>query len=159
MDTAILSNITEFDGPLAKALREQANALLQPLAQQHGLTILEQGARYTPTTLTLTIQLIVSTTPNGRSGEQAEFEKYCVIAGLRPDQFGAQFTYAGETYQIVGIAPKRPKRPIIAARTKDGKRFVFTEETVHRSKVVNVRIERHISTTVQPTQRLERRGG
>lgn len=132
MQTATIRKITEFDRTIAGTLGKQARTLLEPLAQQHGLTIKQRGGRYDPTTLKLTFELLVTETPDGKSGEQAQFEKYCFIAGLTPDQFGTEFSYAGETYRIVGIAPKRSKRPVIAARTKDGKRFVFPGDVVQR---------------------------
>lgn len=133
MQTATIRKITEFDRTIAGTLGKQARTLLEPLAQQHGLTIKDRGGRYDSTMLKLTFELLVTETPDGKSGDQAQFEKYCFIAGLTPDQFGLEFTYSGETYRIVGIAPKRSKRPVIGARTTDGKRFVFPPEVIRQS--------------------------
>jgi hypothetical protein len=83
--------------------------------------------------LKLTLELRVAGTADGRSGEQAEFEKYCFIAGLTPEDFGLEFTYNGEDYRVTGIAAKRSKNPVITARIRDGKRFVFSSDVLRQS--------------------------
>ena len=135
MGTPTTTKITAFDRPIAAAMVRELRRLLEPFAEQHGLTVERQGGTYDATKLTLRFEVRVSETADGRSGEQAEFEKYCFIAGLRPEDFGSEFAHNGTVYRVVAIAPKRSKNPVIAARVKDGKRFVFPVNAIRASSV------------------------
>ncbi|MBI4382369.1 MAG: hypothetical protein HY574_14420 [candidate division NC10 bacterium] len=133
MGTPITTKITAFDRTITSALGKEVRRLLEPFAERYGLKVGRQGGNYDATMLKLTLELRVAETADGRSGEQVEFEKYCFIAGLKPEDFGLEFAYSGTDYRVVVIAPKRSRNPVIAIRIKDGKRFVFPREVLQRS--------------------------
>lgn len=125
--------INQFDRVTAKEVIRRAEAALAPLAEEFGLTLTPKGSSYDDTVLRLRVELGIRQLADGRSSDQAQFEKYCVIYGLSPKEFGREFDYCKDRYKIVAVQPSRDKRPIVGARTRDGKRFLFEPEQVQNA--------------------------
>lgn len=131
--------INQFDMVTAKEVMRRAEAALAPLAEEFGLTLTPKGSSYDETVLRLRVELGIRQLADGRSADQAQFEKFCVIYGLSPNEFGREFEHGGIRYKIVAVQPSRDKRPIVGARTRDGKRFLFrpleVQQALNRSAV------------------------
>ncbi len=50
--------------------------------------------------------------------------------GLKPTDYGREFSTGRETFRIVGIEPRRPKYPINVERMPDRTGFKFTAENI-----------------------------
>ena len=61
---------------------------------------------------------------------RAIFEVLAADYGLSPTDFGREFRANGETFQITGLNPRRPRYPIDAERLPDRRQFKFTAENV-----------------------------
>ena len=62
--------------------------------------------------------------------ERMLFEVMAPEYGLRPEDFGREFSSRGERFRITGIDPRRPRYPVSAVRIPDGKGYKFTAENV-----------------------------
>jgi len=121
--------INAFDRETAKEVMRRAEAALAPLAAEYGLTF-RPKASYDEATLRLRIEMGIRELADGRSADQAQFEKFCVLYELDKKDFGQEFETGGTRYKIVAVQPKRFKRPVVGARVPDGKRFLFTPDQV-----------------------------
>ena len=65
-----------------------------------------------------------------RSSRSMLFEVLAPEYGLRPEDFGREFSSRGERFRINGIDPRRPRYPVSAVRIPDGKAYKFTAENV-----------------------------
>lgn len=52
-----------------------------------------------------------------------EWNAYCVMYELKPEDFGRKFIIGRRTYEIIGIYPSATRFPIRAKRLPDGKEF------------------------------------
>ncbi|WP_062120399.1 hypothetical protein [Aureimonas sp. AU40] len=62
--------------------------------------------------------------------EADNFALFCGTYGLKPTDRGRTFASNGIRYEVVGIAPSRPKFPISCKRVHDGKGFKFPAANV-----------------------------
>lgn len=112
------------------AIREALNRLI--LASNEpglaGLSVRVGNARFSSSNVTFKVEVAeVSSAGEVLDSEAEAFKSRASFFGLSPNDLGKTFTtFGGEEFRIVGLRPRAPKRPIIGARTKDGKRFVFT---------------------------------
>jgi len=59
---------------------------------------------------------------NGEEPAEMEFRQWCNLFGLKPEDYGATFTYGGKTFKLVEICPTRPKYPFVGENAQ-GKRY------------------------------------
>lgn len=52
-----------------------------------------------------------------------EWDAYCIMFKLKPEDFGRKFVIARRTYEVIGINPGATRFPIRAKRLPDGKEF------------------------------------
>lgn len=128
--------ITSIDRTTLRLLCDEMNAALAPLAKKYGLAINTNGASYNAANATVKVSIATI----GDSGEAItrESDAYTLYAeqfGLRTDALGETFEHKGEQYKIIGLAPRRPKFPVLAIRVRDGARIKFPAETVARTSV------------------------
>jgi hypothetical protein len=113
---------TEF-----KIFRKEAEQALQGLAQKYNANIMAGNIKYDTNHFTISITVRKNDIA-GKSYEQAEFEKCCVIFGLKPSDFGKTFASQGREFTICGIDMKARSMPILA--TSNGKTYKFKEESI-----------------------------
>ena len=65
----------------------------------------------------------------------AEFVRACGVYGLKQSDLGRKEIIAGIKYELVGLAPRSPKFPILAKRVDNGITYKFTEQTWNRRKM------------------------
>jgi hypothetical protein len=108
--------LDEIDAEVMKALEEFAKA--------RGLTVRTAGGNWSEGIYTMKLRL--SVTNAGR----IDFQKYARGLGLKPEDYGREFTHQGEVYRIVGISPTRSKYSIETERVADGSSLRFTPRAV-----------------------------
>jgi hypothetical protein len=125
--------IKAFDGPVLKMLYLEIEAALADLGRRHGISIRVGGARFEDRTAELRLELAVV----GNGGrvvrkESEAFDRYHAVFGLEPGDLGRVVALDGEEHRLVGLAPNRPKYPIVLERVRDGKTVVGTRDVLER---------------------------
>lgn len=110
-------------------IRDRANAALQPLAAELGITINIGNGTFDPGVGTFTAKFEVSNPDSGR----LEWERNCTLYGFAPEDHGTTFYSAGDDFIITGINPRAKTMPVLATRVSDGKTFKFATTTVHHA--------------------------
>lgn len=116
--------------------REQVRELTDDLREvlekhfvgKHNLKITGIKGTYSQNTFEPKISMISANIEDQR----AEFDKKALWFGLE-GKYGAQFTYEGDVYRIIGINERAKKMPIKTIRLKDGINFKFSAELVRRN--------------------------
>ncbi len=106
--------------------RTETEEALKEIAEKYNVTITAGKIKYSEAEFALTID-VKKKEVNGKSFEQAEFEKYCFLYHLKPEDYLKSFKTSGKNFVITGFKPNRPKFPIIA-KGEDGKSYKFTED-------------------------------
>ena len=114
-----------MDRELARQLGEEVEAALQSVAAKHGMTVTCTGGTFETTGL-------FKPRVEFRTGDvdRQQFLRYAAMFGLTPEHFGRTFVMDGLTYQITGLKPSAPKRPVLARRADNGKIYVFPLDMV-----------------------------
>lgn len=113
-----------------ETFRQGAEKALLSLAKEFNVDIKAGKIKYTDNSFNL--ELVVSKKEvNGKPFEQAEFEKNCVLYGLKPEDYNRVVTVQGREFTVFGLDIKARKRPVLV-RDSEGKVFTFTEEAVQR---------------------------
>jgi hypothetical protein len=118
-----------------KKLREAIDRalLIGNVAEDFGLTSIKAGRiSYDINGLSAKITLEAETTENGKTKEEANFEQYAVLFGLKPEWLHKSFDRGrGATVEIIGLQPSRSKFPVMVLDANKG-RFLITAEEVQR---------------------------
>lgn len=104
-----------MDKAKAKAISAEALVALQAVAAKHGLKVTANGGTVDFGSTTLKFMFAET----GESGvvmtpQATEFQMFAEGYGLKSDDLGRTFTYAGKVYTIVGLKP-RSRLPILAS--------------------------------------------
>ncbi len=124
--------ITQFDKKVLKVFQPKFEKAVTEVIEAFGLTVEFSGGIFESSTFKPKITIIAS----GADPDKEDFEAYAEMFGLKPDDYGKEFRNNGNTYTLAGLAPNRPKFPIIGERS-DGKRFKFTTEIIERAGLRN----------------------
>src|SRR5271157_6018674 len=130
--------IKEFDKNNLTTLRNDFDAAMRQLAQKHGVRIRLKTLRYDSLKANGTVEFVAigdaSTAADPQAAQlaiyKAEFAKYAASFGLKPEQYGATIKSGRDTYKLVGLKPRSPKRPILAQNVADGKVYILTESAI-----------------------------
>jgi hypothetical protein len=122
-----------MDKKIAKIVQDEAAAALKAIAEKHGMTVVPNGGTVGGIDMVLKFRFKTADTAAIVASERAEFDAYCGIFGLEPQDFGAKFQTNSRTYTVVGLSLNRRKYPIIVA-DETGKRMLFTDMVVDRIK-------------------------
>jgi hypothetical protein len=131
--------IKAFDALLLKKLRPEIEAALAELGRKHGITIRAGSARFSERTADLKLELAVIGGDGGSTRrETEEFEKYHTMFGLEAADLGQIVMLDREEHRLVGLAPNRPKYPIVMERVRDGKMVLCTEDVIEKIAAARV---------------------
>lgn len=130
------TKLTQFDGPLVRAIMDECRDALAPIAEKYGLTLDRKGRTYQRDALPVMFQLLIKQTDSAgvtvdRNG--LEFKRYAIMFGLSPDDLGREFTTYQGTYRICGLKPRSEKYPVLAENVRTGKIYKFPSEAVKAS--------------------------
>lgn len=110
--------VTQITKPVCKdIIRGDALAALNKALEPFGLTAALGNITFTAGQAKSRVTFTLAGVDPGKD----EFVRRCWKHGLKPDAFGSEFQFLGETYRIVGVTKSR-KFPILAERS-DGKRY------------------------------------
>jgi hypothetical protein len=130
--------IKAFDPQNLKNVRADIDSALLAIKQKYGITIQLGNISYSPDKATSRLTMIAvgdaaaATDPRqaALAKAQAEFKRAASSFGLKPEQFGATFTFGRDTYKLAGLKPRSPKRPVLGTSLRDGKTYVFPESAI-----------------------------
>lgn len=122
--------IRSIDRATVRMLRERMEEVLQPLANELGVTIEGGNGSYEPTNATLKMKIsVINSDGDVLTKEAQAFKTHAPFHGLSPDHLNAQMIVAGTSYTLTGYKPRATKRPFLGKRY-DGRNFVFGPQTV-----------------------------
>lgn len=115
----------EFD-----IFRNEVNIALQTLAEKYNFNIKCGHISYSDIDFKMTVE-VKDKEIDGKSYEQANFEKLCLCYGFKPNDYHKQFSFNGNTYTLCGFNPKARKMPVLAANC-NGQKFKFEASSVKK---------------------------
>lgn len=126
--------IDKFDKPVCNTLRKEVEAALLPFANKYGLTLSMRGGTYNDWSWLAKVEFKVKETAEGKSAEQAEFEKYCHQFSCKPQDYGRTLTINGKEFTLIGFALNRSKFTIKVKSLDTGKIHLFVESVLRQIK-------------------------
>jgi hypothetical protein len=118
--------IEKFERRHVTMIREEIDAALADLSEQHGISINAGNATYSDNTITFKLELQIE----GFDPLKDAFEKSSEWFGLKPEDYGREFVKGVRLYKIVGLKPRNRKYPIICQDMKTGKHYKLPEAAV-----------------------------
>lgn len=110
------------------AFRKDFQEALKGLEEKYGVIIQSQKITYESDRFHFKVEV-----KNGTSKEdvnQIDFNKYCKLYGLQPEDYLRTFAVQGEQYQIVGINPAKRKKTIIIKKLSNGLEYICAAEQI-----------------------------
>lgn len=104
--------LTKFDRASVKELRGAIKDALASVEASYGITFEFNTIRFSDRDFSTRLQARVGS--DVKDHAKADWDATCGLFGLKPEDFGRTFTYAGNTYKVAGIKPRSKKYPIIA---------------------------------------------
>lgn len=124
------SPITSLTKQNLAELRKAMQAAVDEVAERFGVKINVGSATFQPSNATFKLTVATETEDGEAMTKEAEcFRMYAPLIGLKPDDLFRVFNFRGDSYKLVGYAPKSRKFPILARRS-DGRTFKFPEDSV-----------------------------
>ena len=125
--------IKTIDKTACKTLRDEMNKVLEPLGKKLGVVIKTGNASYDGGGNYATFKVNINTVSkdgNVVTKEASAFINNAVYYGLKPEHLNQTFSdWNGEKFEIVGLATRSHKYPILA-KNNMGKTFKFESEMV-----------------------------
>jgi len=116
---------------LCEKLQTQMLAACRNVADEYGLSVQDEGLKDLDLRTGFALGLRVGIPQQDGSifePEKAKFELLAQGYGLKPEDFGREFSNGNETFRIVGIETRRPKYPINVERISDGRGYKFFQK-------------------------------
>jgi hypothetical protein len=114
-------------GKQFEVLRKEIERLLAPIGERGGLDIKAGNIKYDPNHFDLTISFSKKEV-NGKSFEQAEFERVAFLYGFEKTDYKRKFAMGGKEFELCGFQMKAKTMPILANCVADGKKYKFGRE-------------------------------
>lgn len=127
-----VKQIKQIDRASCKRLRDELDKVLAPLGKKLGLSISAGNASFTPENATFKVKIATLGADGTVRNEEAEaFKKSAILYGLKPEMLNTTFKdWGGDTFEIVGLATRSRKYPVLAKNILTGKTFKFPVEQV-----------------------------
>jgi len=109
-----------------EAFRNELEEATKALANKYNVNIKAGHIKYTNNSFNLGLE-VTKKEINGKSFEQVEFEKLCLLYGFKPEDYNKQFTSHGRKFAIYGFNNRARTMPILA-KGEDGKNYKFSTE-------------------------------
>jgi len=117
-----------FDREAVRSIRAAIEAACESVGKAYGATITVGAGGYTTDNIRFKLEVAaVGKDGQAQTSEVQQFKLYAHMFGLNPEDLGRTFTYGGNQYKLVGLAPRRPKFPFLA-ENRAGKRYKFGQE-------------------------------
>jgi hypothetical protein len=127
-----IRKIKQFDRTECSRLGGAIETALQKVGQQYGVHIQRGNGRFSPTNLTLKLEVsVLDESGEAVSREEEAFKKHATVFGLKASDLHKTFKdWKGRQYEIIGLNTRARKNPILAKDLRSGKTFVWPEEEV-----------------------------
>ena len=115
-----------------KILRDKMNKALATISDEVGISFNVGSMSYENDGTSATIKVGASAIgEDGKIVDKAavEFEKYCDLVGLKPDDLGKPVVVGGKSFVVSGLNMKAKKYPVIA-RAPSGKSYKLSAAAV-----------------------------
>lgn len=123
--------ITSFSRPLCRALSKEIETVLEDLGTKYGIQIVNKGGSFTPSNYTLKLECaVIGSSGVAETKERTDYLNQCHRFGLERDWLDKSFSTMNGNYTIIGLSPRRHKRPVLCRRDYDGKNYVFAPHQV-----------------------------
>lgn len=119
-----MKKITSFNKQNLPDIHADITAELAKVAAKYGLQSIELGS-VTFEAVSFRAQIVANVDPASSPEAQSKNKSYSEMLGYGDNIVGLKFTNAGKEFEIVGINLSRPKYPISAKSTADGKLVKF----------------------------------
>lgn len=120
-----------FTSQNVKVARAAIEKALEPLKESHGLIVDTGRINYDAHSFNVRLDVKLVETEDGKSGEQATFEKYCEMYGFEKNHYGKTVDFSGAQYKFVGFN-LRGRKNVILIRDEYGKEAVCNARTMKR---------------------------
>ncbi|MDG1950087.1 MAG: hypothetical protein P8J32_04725 [bacterium] len=125
----------KVDKQLLEAARPQIEAALKELGEKLGVTIKVGSGNYEPDGSAGVLKLeLGEVREDGVSAEEIAFRKVCSLYGLKPEDYGKKLKIRTETFKLVGLNTRAPKKPVEIERIPDGAKFKTGENILKQIK-------------------------
>lgn len=128
------TKLTKIDRAALRLINAEAAEALKAVAEKFGITLTTKGGRYSNAE-TGEIRFEIAVHKETEDGivldrKAIDFQRHAHLFGFEASDLHREFQDRGETYRIVGLAPKSPKFPVLAEQVRSGKTFKFPEQIV-----------------------------
>jgi hypothetical protein len=123
--------ITSIDRGIARKISSDVIEQLKAYAAQTGFAIEMKGCKYGGSSCE--VRVIVSLRNENGQAETPEREMYKKMAAdykLNPGWLDMPFVFRDKKWSIVGLNPRKYKRPVIVKCHNDGKKYVFAADSI-----------------------------
>jgi len=118
-----------IDRQVVEDFRREANEETKKIAEKYDLTLKKSSCSYNEETINMKFTIENATI----NVAKLEFKRHCIRYGLKPEDYGKNFTSAtGESITIIGVNTRAKKYPIIAI-SNNGTSTRFTSEYVRKN--------------------------
>lgn len=110
----------------------ELEASLADFCKKHNIAVKAGNGRHSADGKNITIKIdfsVIGMNGEVERREKKDFLMYCTRFGLQPTDLNKKFRYEGEDVEIIGLAMKRRRYPILCKK-QSGKETLFNEETV-----------------------------
>lgn len=134
-----MPKIEKWDRKNCKAVLDEMEAALKPVAEKYGIIIRPGNGRFDGITFTLKVSCQVldqNGASKAKSIENQEsrrcFEMFAPGAGIQDDALDKEFVFKGNPYRIEGWNPNAPTYPVLARNMATNKTYRFPVDTIKR---------------------------
>lgn len=131
-----MEKVTTLNKSNIKDVRQKIQTILDEAGEELGLQIKMGNISYDALSLRSKLEVKVLNGANADDLEKREFEKSCVICGLKPEDYNKEIKYMGQSYLIVGIATRSRRYPIIVKSKNSDKQYKLPLDALKHSAAV-----------------------
>ena len=121
----------KFDVPSLNKIRADVNAVLKDYADKSNITLLLGKMTYADTSFTVKLEGSIGAGKTISEVKRPDYLQglvtYGLAYGMSVEDAGKTFSVKDKTYELVGLAPNRPKFPVVGKEVKTGTIVLFTE--------------------------------
>lgn len=111
-------------------IREKLQRVLDTHLKEMGLAIKLGSGNFTSTSFTIKVEFCEKVGGVVMTKERKNYELHAQFYGLPADGLGRRFVFAGEEFQVTGLSPSAHRFPVCCTRTRDGKTFRLSADSV-----------------------------
>lgn len=113
--------VTKITRTLCDKITTDLKKALNEVAEKHGVMLSPDCRwRFNSNQVSFPVQftLTADAQNDAMSDARSEWDRHCVVWGLKPEHFGQEFKLYDGMFKIVGCKPSSPKNNIIIEKTK-----------------------------------------